>query len=123
MDAHSHRPRGRIRSFAFVAIVVGACASRPAATHVATTEAVVASATPSPSAQWQTLDPSGPPTNERELHAQLSDRRRDLLTQCDDVLDTLEARDRAAGSLPLNVATTVAAAALTGAVPVGPMNA
>ncbi len=92
---------------ALALIGIGACAAaRPAApssSELATPRAAPAST------GWRELDPSGPPTTDEQLRAQLFERRHDLLARCDVVLAELEDRRRAMGPIGAQLAANMTA--------------
>ena len=83
------------------------CASEQ--THAASTSELATDHTAS--GGFVSIDPSGPPTTEAQLHVELVDRRRELLTRCEALLDDLEQRRRALGSVPAQLLTGVVAGA------------
>lgn len=66
---------------------------------------------------WRTLDPSGLPTNDAELHAQLGERRHAVLVRCDGVLGSLEDERRAMGPIGAQLATGLAQGIAAGLAP------
>jgi hypothetical protein len=111
--------RMRIRSSDWAVATIAsaamtACAA-PATQGPPADEYAVTRAEPTRSTGWVALEPNGSRTDDAARRAEVLDRRRELLARCDEVLDSLAMRRRSLGSVPAQIATSVATQSLAGA--------